>query len=319
MIDKSDSGQLHHDAMSQPRLWGVIVTFRRPEALEVMLARIGEQLLVPDHLLVVDNGSDAAARQAAMSAGADYLDAGENLGPAGGIALGMERVLDHAANEDWVVLFDDDDPPQRPDVLSELWNFAAACKDRDPMTAGVGVVGSRYERWRGVFRRVPDEELTGAVPVDYIGGNQFPMYACNVLRACGVFDRSLFWGFDDAEFGLRLRQAGHALYAHGSLWHDQRARTDRLNLDPAALRTINQPGSWRRYYAVRSTTMIARRYGTPLATAVAAIGGGLRGALLLMKARRPIREILLPVRGACDGLRGRGGRTIDPGKGEKTG
>lgn len=294
-------------------LWGVIVTYRRPEALKLMLSRIGEQTRVPDYLVVVDNGSEGAARAAVEGAGAFYLDAGDNLGPAGGIALGMEHVLGKAGDDDWLVLFDDDDPPTRSDLLSELSAFVAECVERDPATAGVGLVGARYDRRRGVFRRVADDELRGRVPVDYIGGNQFPIYSCRAVRDCGVFVRDYFWGFEEAEFGLRLRRGGYSLYAHGPLWLEQRRRAGRLSLEGSALRNARNLSGWRRYYGVRNITRLARTYATPLATAYVALGGALRGAASLAASKRPLREILLPVRGAFDGALARGGRTVDPG------
>lgn len=319
MTDAIELDALPTSEAAEPQLWGLVVTFRRPEALRVTLTRIAEQTRVPDRLLVVDNGSDPAVRRAAEAMGADYLDSGDNLGPAGGIALGMEHVLERAGEDDWVVLFDDDDPPSRNDLIGELWSFAGVCTRLDTRTAAVGVVGSRYDRRRGVFRRVPDDELHGAVAVDYIGGGQFPLYSCRAVRACGVFDRSYFFGFDDAEYGLRLRRAGYSLYAHGDLWHDQRASNKRLRLSESALRTANEASGWRRYYAVRNTTLMARRYATPVAVAYVACGGGLRAAVSLAKAKRPVGQVSLPLRGAWDGLIGRSGRTIDPGSGGKTG
>lgn len=317
----SDAGSPDTDAraMVRPKLWGVIVTFRRPEVLRVMLTRIQEQTMVPDHLLVVDNGSDPAARRAAEEAGAEYVDSGDNIGPAGGIALGMERILEQAGENDWLVLFDDDDPPTRSDMLSELWNFATACIAKEDRAGGVGVVGARYDRRRGVFRRVPDKDLRGAVPVDYIGGGQFPIYSFEAIRACGIFDRDYFFGFDDAEYGLRLRGAGYSLFAHGEVWQQQRAENGRLNLDKSALRTADESSSWRRYYAVRNITLIARQYGAPLTPLLVACGSGARATIAQARAKRPLKDLVLPMRGALHGLLGRVGRTVDPGSGEKTG
>lgn len=301
-----------------PVLWGVIVTYRRPESLRVMLERVRNQTRVPDHLIVVDNGSDPAAQSAAEQAGAHYIDAGENLGPAGGIALGMEHVLAHASDDDWLVLFDDDDPPSRSDLLSELARFAAECVHRDSATAGVGLVGARYDRRRGTFTRVADQDLRGAVSVDYIGGGQFPMYSCNAVRDCGVFARDYFWGFEEAEFGLRLRRGGSSLYAHGQMWLEQRRQAGRLDLDRSALRNAIDLSAWRRYYGVRNITRLARTYATPFAAAYVSLGGALRGAASLAASKRPLGEVILPLRGALDGVRGRGGRTIDPGRAAKT-
>ncbi len=301
------------DGPVHPLLWAVVVTFHRPAELTNMLAKLAEQTRPPDRVIVVDNGSQPDARHAADEGGATYLDAGDNLGPAGGIALGMQHVLDRADDRDWVVLCDDDDPPVSNDLLGTLWAFAADCRDREPRTAAVGLSGARYDRRWGVFRRVPDEELHGAVRVDYVGGGQFPLYSCRVVRECGVPDPGFFFGFDDAEYGLRLRRSGYAVFVPGELWRVQRTLHGRLRLSRAALRTGHATPAWRRYYAVRNTTLLARRHGSPFAVAYAAGGGAARAALALLRAGRPAREVGLPWRGAVDGLAGRTGRTVDPG------
>ena len=100
-------------------LHGVLVTYRRPAALAEMLDRLGDQQRRLDTLVVVDNDLDESARPTvAAFAGldtapgrVDYVPAGANTGPAGGIALGMRSALDHATDDDWVVSLDDDDPP----------------------------------------------------------------------------------------------------------------------------------------------------------------------------------------------------------------
>lgn len=301
-----------------PQLWGVVVTYRRLGALRTMLERIAAQTRPPDHLLVVDNASDPMVRESVLAAGATYLDATDNLGPAGGIALGMGWVLARAAADDWIVLFDDDDPPIRHDVLCSLWEFGQEQRKVYPRTGGVGMVGSRYDTRLGVFRRVPDEQLRGAVPVDNIGGNQFPMYLCEAVRVSGPFDSGLFWGFEEGEFGLRMKKAGYSIVAHGDLWRQERGRYDRLNLDNRRLRTPENASAWRRYYSTRNATLVARRYGGPVAAGYVALGKTFRASLAMIKTRRPLREILLPALGALHGLRGRTGRVVDPGLGDKT-
>lgn len=304
---------------TRPLLWAIVVTYRRPAALAEMLSKIAEQSRAPDHVIVVDNDSDPDVRRTADAIGAIYLDARDNLGPAGGIALGMKHVLAEAADDEWVVLFDDDDPPPTDDLLETLESFAAECVARDPRTGAVGLSGARYDRRWGVFRRVPDAELRGPVAVDYIGGGQFPLYSCEAIRACGVPDPGFFFGFDDAEYGLRLRRRGFALFVPGELWQAQRMRHGRVGLNTVDLRTGDQTAAWRRYYGVRNTTLIASRYGTAFALIWVAKAGALRGCAALVRARRPLREVLLPLRGSIDGLLGRTGRTVDPGANDKNG
>src|SRR5439155_15640547 len=126
--------------------------------------------------------------------------------------------------EDWIVLLDDDDPPPDGSLLAELTSFAGAMRAADPSTAGVGLGGARFA-WR-TARLVPirDDERIGPVRVDYLGGNRFPLYLVGAIRRVGVFRADLFFGFDDVEYGLRLRTDGYSLYAHGQLQLQVRGR-----------------------------------------------------------------------------------------------
>lgn len=294
------------------KLWGVIVTFHRPDTLVTTLAQIAAQTRPVDCLVVVDNGSDHSARVAAEAAGAVYVDSGSNVGPAGGISTGMKEILKEAGDDDWLVLFDDDDPPRTLDVLERLWDFGHRRHNEDVRTAAVGMVGARYDFRRGITRRVKDAELHGPVAVDYIGGGQLPMFRCAVLREVGVFDERLFFGFDDLEHGLRLRRAGYSQYVDGDMWMAERQFHQRTGLDGSRLRTSRDVAAWRRYYSVRNAVLIARTQ-CGLAIAVVVAAGGFRSTAALARARRPVSELLVPLRGAVHGLRGMTGRQVEPG------
>jgi rhamnopyranosyl-N-acetylglucosaminyl-diphospho-decaprenol beta-1,3/1,4-galactofuranosyltransferase len=165
---------------------------------------------------------------------------------------------------------------------------------------------------------VPDDELVGPVTVDYLAGNHFPMYRCSVVRDVGFFDRRLFFGFEEGEYGLRLRRAGCSLYVSGELCREGRVRHDELDLG-GRMRTPDNRAAWRRYYSVRNITLLARRYGRVTAPFLVAAAGAAKGVLALTRSRRPVREVLLPLRGAGAGLMNRSGRTVDPGSAEKFG
>ncbi|TQN48818.1 glycosyl transferase family 2 [Humibacillus xanthopallidus] len=281
------------------------------------LAKIAGQSRPVDHLLVVDNGSDASARGAAEAVGAFYLDAGDNRGPAGGIALGMRHILERAQDDDWLVLFDDDDPPRTSEMLDRLWRFGQQQHLLDAQTAAVGLVGARYDFRRGVTRRVADEDLSGPVLVNYIGGGQLPLFRCDALRKAGVFDERLFFGFDDLEHGLRLGHAGYSLYVEGSWWLEERMFHQRTGQDAARPRTVKDVAPWRRYYSVRNAVLIARRYcGTLTAVAVGLVGA-VKGGASTARGGGRISEWFLPARGAVHGLIGLYGRRVDPGQNRK--
>jgi hypothetical protein len=203
-------------------LFGILVTYRRPAQLSDTLSRLKAQSLCPDRLIVVDNApspeNEELLRRRYSREGTEYLGTSANLGPAGGIALGMQRVLEFADDRDWILLLDDDDPPGEPDTVDHLYRFARKSRDADPRTAGVGLLGARFDFGRGRLHRMEDHELEGSVAVDYIGGNAFPTYLTGAVREVGTFASALFWGFDDLEFGLRLRRAGYSMYADGPRW-----------------------------------------------------------------------------------------------------
>lgn len=304
--------------MVRARLFGILVTYRRHQELARYLAILQLQDRPLDQLVVVDNeGSsevaDAIARYDDHDHPASYVAAHENLGPAGGIALGMRQVLQMAEDHDWLLLLDDDDPPDRPSILSELSAFADQMVGADRWTAGVGLVGARFDWRRGRLNRVSDSQLTGAVSVDYIGGNHFPFYLASAVRSVGPFAADLFFGFDDLEYGLRLGAAGYHLYASGPLFFERRRRTGRLGMDVRPTVGLDRAG-WRRYYSLRNTIRILRLYRRDAAAARVAVvrGIGKPIANLPRSPRLAWRHLRLGARACRDGWTGRMGRTIEP-------
>ena len=175
-----------------------------------MLLSLAAQTRPPDDLVVVDNDADPMTHEIVRTAApaAEYVPATENLCPAGGIALGMRRLLERACDRDWLVTLDDDNPPLDDMTLATLCEFAREMSGREPLTAAVGWGGARFDRRKGQMVRIDDAELGGAVTVDYIAGNQFPLYSVAAVRAVGPFRGDLFFGFEELEYGLRLFRHG---------------------------------------------------------------------------------------------------------------
>jgi glycosyltransferase involved in cell wall biosynthesis len=304
--------------MSDARLLGVLVTYRRPDDLSLMLKRLSEQDVPLARLVVVDNdptaeGADIVRRCGDPRATIEYLPVPENIGPAGGIALGMERLLSQADADDWVVLLDDDDPPQSPSALRELLAFGQDMRRADSRTGGVGLAGARMDFRRGRLVRPADEELTGPVAIDYIGGNQLPLYLVAAAQQVGTFAAPLFFGFDDLEYGLRLRAAGYRLYASGPPWLRQRERLGRAGLVVRPSVRLDDP-TWRRYYSLRNTIHILRRFGNGrTAVRVTVVQGLMKPVANLVRSPGSAwRHLKLNIAACRDGWSGRLGRTLDP-------
>jgi rhamnopyranosyl-N-acetylglucosaminyl-diphospho-decaprenol beta-1,3/1,4-galactofuranosyltransferase len=305
--------------VSAHRLYGVLVTFRRPEALAITLERLAEQDRPLDHLIVVDNAPSTMSRAAVtaqngIAGSVEHLEMGENLGFAGGVAAGMRRALELAGGDDWIVVLDDDDPVPYPDVLSELEGFAERMRVEDPSTAAVGISGGRFDWRRARIRRVPDAQLDGPVRVEYVAGNQIPFYRVAAVRAMGTFHAPLFFGLSEIEFGLRLHRAGYSLYGKGDLWYRRREAAGRLGLDVRRPSRRLSDTNWRRYYVLRNTIYMLKRFGHPM-VALRVTGTHLAKPLLnvAFEPRLALQHLALNLRACRDGWAGRMGRRLEPG------
>jgi GT2 family glycosyltransferase len=206
---------------SAPAVAVVLTTFDAAKYLDRLWASLSVQTYPADRwrLIVVDNGPPpgAATWFAARAPAARILVPGENLGYAGGNALGMREAL--AAGADYVVIVTQDTQVE-PDFLRALVAVAAARPDagavqpkllrRDAAGAtvlhsrgnvlhylGVGFVGGDGE---------PDRPLP-VQPIPYASGAGVLLRA-SALRDVGTLDPALFMYHEDFDLGWRLRLAG---------------------------------------------------------------------------------------------------------------
>lgn len=298
--------------MSGTVVHGVMVTFGRDAELRDSLRRIEVQSLSLTSLTIVDNNPIPCRIPGQLGVvPVHHLHSDENIGPAGGLAAGFEFAMTQlgAESDHWILGLDDDDPPSHDDVLAELIEVGQRVRRLDPRTAGVGLVGARFDRRRALLRRVPDVELDAdAVPVDYIGGGHMPLYSVAAVQAVGVPRRDLFFGFEELEYGLRLGSEDWRLYAAGRLWHRERATHGRLGLGKR-VKTASRPQAWRHYYGHRNLVTIAiehcgRRVGYQV------VARRLAKDALGCVARRgtDTRHLGAGLRASRDALRGRLGR-----------
>ena len=296
------------------KVHGVLVTYRRPDGLAEMLARVAEPGSGLSSLVIVDNApsraSEAVVAHATPVVPIAYVAMAENVGPAGGIAAGMARVLEQADDQDWMLVLDDDNPPHEPDGILQVHAFASALVARGMAVGAVGIAGARLNRWTGTLRTPADHELHGAIDVDYVAGGQLLMASVRAVRRCGVHDARLFFGFDDLDFCLRLKAGGFSVFVDGEQLSSARARK-RSSRGPGR---GSKTSVWRRYYAARNLIVVMRRFGRPgSALVVTAVQVLSRPLADLVRRRSPmLRYSGAGVRGAVDAWRGRLGRVVEP-------
>jgi GT2 family glycosyltransferase len=296
------------------KLHGILVTFRHRAKLIRMLRGLNEQERKLDTLSVIDTTpseerESVVQRFARGETQLDYV-AVENIGPDGGIAFGMQRILNFASDADWILSLDHDDPPFASTLLADLSAFAQHMIEEDPRVGGIGLMGVLFDWKRCVVVEIPKDALdAGAVPVDALWGQAFPLYRVSAVREVGPFCQELFFGWGELEYGLRLRRAGLAMYVPGPLGQEALSY-----LTPA------RPWPpWRKYYAVRNYIYILRRVGRngrAVRVTISAVG---RPALRFMRApTAAIQELGIGVRAGWDAWGGRMGRRIDPPYGQGT-
>lgn len=286
---------------------GAMVTYRRPRQLASFLEAMSRQTRKVDLMVVVDNdpagsgwppikehlaATTGPADRAAMQI--DYLPQRENSGAAGGWAVGQRHLVEHADDDDWIVMLDDDDPPRSDATMETRETFAKQMIELDHKTAAVGEVGAFLDRPRGRLRRLADSELSGPVPVDYVGSNHFPFYRVGVMRRLGPFFPGLFLGYTELEYSLRVSDAGYHIYVDGDAALLRRERNERLELPSRSRSKVDSTmPPWRVYYTTRNLVWMLRLTGNPAGALRVSVRRGLgRGVSHLAVSPRTARKHL---------------------------
>lgn len=169
-------------------------------------------------LIVVDNGSDDGSLEAIRAAvpGARLIDAGENLGFAGGCNRGVE-----AATGEYVAFINNDARPGAGWISAAVAAFEA-----EP---AVGAVASKVLDWDGNlidyvdgsltwfgmgYKREVEKPDTGQwdTPKDVLFGTGAAMFVrAELYREVGGFDERFFMFYEDVDLGWRLNLLGHTV------------------------------------------------------------------------------------------------------------
>jgi GT2 family glycosyltransferase len=217
----------------RPSVAVVLTTFYGATHLERLWAGLAAQRYPSDRwrLIVVENGPerDAARWFAERVPGARVLVPGDNLGYAGGNALGIREAL--AGGADYVLVVTQDTHLE-PDALPALVEVAEArpragavqpkllrraaggglvihSRGNELHYLGVGFVGGDGEADRPLDVR----------PIAYASG-ACTLYRVSALREVGAFDPALFMYHEDSDLGWRLRLAGwEAVLAPAAVVH----------------------------------------------------------------------------------------------------
>lgn len=297
-------------SMPPGRKLGVVIpTFHRNDALATTLAKLAEQTVVPVEVVIVDNANSTSCRQLCQDLAESlpyavvYVPSPTNSGPAGASSIGMRYFLNSEKEVDWVIRGDDDCPTVEPTFFEQLLNAASQARSRTVRLGGIGGSGAVYNRRTGQLHKPPSHP-SGLVSVDYLATNFFPFYSIEAVRAVGGFRDDYFFGYDEAEFGLRLREVGFDLFRY------EPAGVTRNAVRPS--RRLPAP-TWRRYYSLRNQIVLAKGYGGPLAAPRLALISIAKPLMCMPGSRKlAVANLRLAVRAVADAYASRLGRTVEP-------
>jgi GT2 family glycosyltransferase len=281
----------------------VVVTHDRPVLLMQVLTALRQQTRTVDRIIVVDNASGAETQSVlAARDDIDVVQSVQNLGGAGGFALGLAHA--RAAGYDWIWLLDDDAVP-RPQALAELQRAI------DGPACGAGAVCGavrefgdlalthrrHYDRWCGIERPLPRRAYGGA-PLCIGSGSFVGFMVSAVAVACvGLPDARFFLAYDDTDYSLRLRRAGYAVWlAPASIVDHFRSATGRLRAGPFGAR---------HYFNIRNRIVVAHRHAA--LPVLPALGASLTGLAVWLACAGRLRRgtVMILLWAIIDGYRGR--------------
>ena len=298
---------------SEMKLYLVLPTFRREEALRRVLVAVGQQTLLPTMTIVVDNASSLRCAEVVAQVADDmpqhrvmYVDAGDNTGSAGGTAIGMRVALRQAEDDDWIMRCDDDLLPPAKDFFEVIVAEGRQCLARDPLAGALGRAGARYDVRRSRLSKPSHDSGNRFVLVDYLATGWCPIYRVSAVRDVGVFRSDLFFGLTEVEYGLRMTRRGYHLYRLDLPEHKRAPASQ-------AKRRLEAP-TWRRYYSLRNQIVIHREYfGVRSAVRVAIVVGVLKPlANIIATPGLALQHLKLNLKAIFHAFRGRLGRTVEP-------
>jgi rhamnopyranosyl-N-acetylglucosaminyl-diphospho-decaprenol beta-1,3/1,4-galactofuranosyltransferase len=241
----------------------VVVTFNRADLLRGMLAGLAEQTRPPDAVVVVDNASSDHTREV-LAERPDLplhpVHLTENTGGAGGFHAGLRAA--HALGHDRFWLMDDDVVPA-PDCLAVLMDQDADCliavrEDREGHLVEKAAV--RFDltnplairpKTASVDTTWPDRaSMPALAPVENVAFEGFLVRRAVVDRI-GFPDPSFFIFYDDCDYALRAREAGHTIWAV----------RDAVLVRQLAFDQQHDLAGWKGYYMYRNLFTVHFRHG----------------------------------------------------------
>ena len=218
-----------------PSVWIVVLNWNGLADTLACLQSLRQLHYSECHIVVVDNGSTDGSvnvlRSAALSPATDIIEAGRNLGYAGGNNLGIRHALDRDA--DFILVLNNDTTVD-PALVDELVGAAGQHPDagcfgpwiyymHDPerlwFATATWVSDSLAFAWPGKDR-LASELSIAATRTAYVCGAAL-FFRASLSRQIGLLDERFFLVYEESDWCYRARRAGFECMTVPSarVWH----------------------------------------------------------------------------------------------------
>jgi len=197
----------------------VIVNWHSEALLASVLSALDSQVVIPEKVVIVDNGSSEALPLERYTRGHIAV---MRMASNEGFAAGNNRAIEQAVTSEWIALLNPDAIP-RVDWLQRLLDAAerhpGACAFGSKQLMGenhavIDGLGDVYHvsgaAWRDGYGRRDEADDREDEPWDIFAPcAAAAMYRRSAFLEAGGFDEDFFCYFEDVDLGFRLRLLGH--------------------------------------------------------------------------------------------------------------
>ncbi len=259
-----------------------IMTFERPAILLENIACLTRQTFPPEMILIVDN---SAGDETKIAIGAlddtriKYHKVGYNSGPAGASAIGLKILAD--LGYDWIYWGDDDDPPPFDDTLERILKIPGELKEEK--IGLLGFRGCKFNQRTFTMEKILNHEYQKITEVDCISGGASMIVNSQVVKEGVLPDEKLFFGFEELDFALSVKDKGYKNFITGDISLQIRKSKNKGEKKNKAIKISPQKAYdslWLDYYSYRNLLIIAFHKKSNYVASIAIILRGVLRSLL---------------------------------------
>ena len=297
----------------------IVVTFNRKNDLIRNLKKQLEQTAKIDTIWIIDNASSDGTEELLVESGmlavpnVQYIRLEENLGGAGGFEYGLRKAFDSGA--DLFLLMDDDGYFRDPNTLERLLkripsnNLFFLC----PMVMSSDTQMS-FPRKDFMTKEDCQSKSVEGIIKDYVCPFNGTLISRQLVAKIGFVEGRLFIRGDEVDYTLRAQNAGaYMATVTDSFYYHPYSGTKEIKTVLGETFINNYDSPWKEYYMMRNAVYHRREKKLFFLRAFRLYCQKIAGLYLFHIPERRIHKAFLK-KGFADGLKGRLGKTVQPGQ-----